>query len=394
MKKAPKSEVAEISHIMKHAAKHAVLTRAEEVELIQTFQTSVQFMCFLIASSSRRRRKTQGDRCALFYHLAILKRRATARLVTCNLRLIVKYALSYMDRGLPLTDLVNEGADGLIHAVELFDLSTGNKLSTYSTQWIRQRMGRAIENKSRVVKISPNKLAQITKLKKIYRKWVEKHGEPPTSEELSEQFWDVYGDTVSPDECKELGRLQHSHTSLDETIGEDENISLGSYLACDERLQPENQIEKTSDKSYVSEQLLGELEDEDEEAANFLRLKYGFIDDKERSDKEMAAIYAMTSKEVRAREKEILDSLRKMADRQSINTDFLCDVILHKLGRQTWRVVSVLKEMFPDQTLSSLLRCTEEGPFKLASRLPQDKAEELCCEFLEMGAAAELVNVS
>lgn len=239
-------------------------------------------------------------------------------LIMHNLRLVISHAIKFQGRGIELQDLVQEGVGrsgkegksgtGLVRAIELFNLDKGTKLSTYATQWIQQGIRRALENKSRVVKIPGHIQTKITRLKKAYKAYIEDQNRPPTSEEIAE----ILGITVA--EAQELGRWYYPHASLDSSAEGEDSLSMVNYLI-DEELLPEEKLENKQDKQYVSKLMKG-LGKEDRD---FIRLKYGFIDNKERTPREMAQILKIPVKEVKEREQRILQTLKEQADYESVN---------------------------------------------------------------------------
>jgi RNA polymerase sigma factor (sigma-70 family) len=273
-------EMYDIQDLLQHASNYKVLKRAPEARWIKLAQSPVEFV----------------------------RKKAQATLLNHNLKLIIKMSRRYGGQGVPLQDLIQEASDGLLHAIELFKLDTGNKLSTYAVRWIRQRLGRAIENKSRLVKIPSNRLAEVTTLKKRYAQFVVEENRPPTSKELAEAL----GWTIA--KVEELGRLVYTHTSLDEPTGEDDSLTLVSYLVDEKRL-PEDQLEDTLDKDYVRE-LLSSLNQEEKE---FIMLKFGFLDDKYKTDKEMAATVQSTKEVIKEKEARILEKLRAIAHKSKCN---------------------------------------------------------------------------
>lgn len=276
----PVNEMETIRHLTRHAAKFPLLTAEEERVLIA---------------------QTKEADAKVVY-------KAFTALVNHNLRLVIKKAREFTGRGLPLEDLVQEGTTGLIRAVEKFDLDRKVKLSTYATRWIEQRVRRALENKSRLVKIPLNRLAQITALKKQYKKYIEDENRPPTSEEIAE----ILG--ISKKEAEEIGRMDYPHISLNKTAGDEDNLELLSFVE-DESITAEEKAENFADKIYV-EHILSFLTKEEQD---FMRLKYGFLDNKERTSREMGQFLGITSKEVNEREKNILARLKSVADVECVN---------------------------------------------------------------------------
>ena len=304
-----------LSQFLKNAGKYKLLKKDEERFFLEQF-FACQDLLNIIVELNLKNPKTTRKLKVLTYQLLKLKKKIVGYLVERNIRLVVKIAKGYIELGLPLEDLIDEGILGLIHAIELFKLDTGNKLSTYATIWIKQYIGRALENKSRVVRLPNNKLQLISKLKRIVRKHIEIYGEPPDAEEIAEAFARLEKPiTISIDEVKELGRLQYGYTSLDESIGEDENLPMINYLTGDEKYQPEETVEKVIDQDYAHE-LLSKLTDEERQ---FIMIKFGFLDNYEKSYKEMTQFTKLSIKEIKDKEKHILDKLKKLGSKKKVN---------------------------------------------------------------------------
>src|SRR5690242_17925588 len=152
------------------------------------------------------RRKDMGDEAA------------KARLVECNLRLVISMARAYSSSGVPLLDLIQEGNLGLMRAVEKFDYKRGYKLSTYATWWIRQSMSRAIADQGRTIRLPLHILDVIKKLHRARRKLTQSLGREPLPSELAAEL------ELTPERVMELQRMIEDPVSLETPVGDGESL--------------------------------------------------------------------------------------------------------------------------------------------------------------------------
>jgi RNA polymerase primary sigma factor len=232
---------------------------------------------------------------------------ARKRLIEANMRLVINIAKGYNCRNIALEDLIQEGAIGLMQATERFDPDKGFRFSTYATHWIRQSIGRAIDNKGKSIRLPAHISQSIRKIEKEKERFIRTTGGEPTFEQLAQ--------AMGMSERKLINVISAAQDilSLDNPVGDGSGTTLAGLIRDDGEFDPENKAVK---EAVVGElqQILTELNEREQKVMS-LRFK---MNGTGLQTEEIADALQISKERVRQIEVQAIRKLRVIAQRKRL----------------------------------------------------------------------------
>jgi len=234
---------------------------------------------------------------------------ARDKMIESNLRLVVKIAKRYINRGLPFLDLIEEGNMGLIKAVERFKLSKECRFSTYATWWIRQSIERALVNQSRTIRLPVHVSDDINKMLRITRELVQKMNREPSVKDVSAEM------EVNPAYVRRLMVLLKKTYSIERPMGENNDYFLIDTIEDTSTVSPAALLEDLTKYELI----VAWFETLSESEKKILTLRFGLDDKEPQTLDTIGRSFGVTRERIRQIEAKSLDKLKKMVESTQAN---------------------------------------------------------------------------
>jgi RNA polymerase primary sigma factor len=231
---------------------------------------------------------------------------AREHLTSANLRLVVANAKKYINRGMSLLDLVQEGNAGLMRGVDKFEWERGFKFSTYATWWIRQAIQRGLADQSRTIRIPVHMVETMNRVTRTSRELTVELGREPTNAEIAAVLSEDPKTAITAEKVEEVRSYGRNPVSLETPIGDESDTELGSLIEDPDAISPIEAVSETMLREQVAK-VLDSLEGREERV---IRLRFGLDDGRPRTLEEVGHEFGLTRERIRQIEAHALRKLR------------------------------------------------------------------------------------
>jgi RNA polymerase primary sigma factor len=235
---------------------------------------------------------------------------AREKLVESNFRLVVSIANRYRAGNIPVSDLIQEGNIGLIHAADKFEYKRGFRFSTYATWWIRQAIQRAIADQGRTIRLPVHMWEKVNKMSRVSRDLEQELGRKPTSEEIAKRM------RTRPEKIEQLTKISRQPSSLEMPVGEEGDASLGELIPDESVPEPP----ETVSLHLLREEMQEAMSSLTPREERILQLRFGLKDGRMHTLEEVGEKMGYTRERIRQIEKEALRKLRHPSRSRKLRT--------------------------------------------------------------------------
>jgi RNA polymerase sigma factor RpoS len=236
---------------------------------------------------------------------------ARARMIEANLRLVVAIGKKYINRGLPFSDIIEEGNLGLIRAVEKFQYQRGFKFSTYASWWIKQSIERAIVNQTRTIRLPVHIAEIVNSYMRANRQLTQKLGRDPSAEEVAKKM------KVTVDKVRSISQVVRETYSLDMLIGDQEEDTLKDILQDTNALSPASFSDDIRRREHIDD-WLKQLSVSEKKV---VEMRFGLNDGEPMTLDSIGKEFGITRERVRQIETQALNKLRAITKRKKIDLE-------------------------------------------------------------------------